>query len=370
MTLLEKYIIARWAYAIGEDIGVGDIEYRQIEEELKKTIPDNEYLNRSWSDDPCPIELLKVHDMMHLYRNIKFDHMSESIPSINSWEHLKQLYASLNGRARLSFKLDGFNIQVNYYNGKPISAETRGRTGNSLNANVIMRIVPQKIPYKGKVKITGETVIPNKLWEAFKTETGTTSQRSAVSTAMARELTEYITFVAFKIQSDTEQITRDQYDVLKDCGFATPQFMIVNNYVQLESAIKRLGKTNRVYAYPTDGLVIDTPNGQMAIRVGEWEEKSLESYVVSYEENIGIYNNPMNVKIKPIEYDGATRREVSVTNLQYIIDNDLQIGSPIAFDIRSKTTAVLNTIRTNQLHEQWAGKYEEFRKSIDAVAVV
>lgn len=370
MTLLEKYIIARWAYAIGEDIGVGDIEYKQIEEQLKRDMPDNEYVNRSWSDDPCPIELLKLHNMEHLYRDIKFEHKSESISSINSWDLLKQLYAYLNEVSRLSFKLDGFNIQVNYYNGKPISAETRGRTGNSLNANVIMRIVPQKIPYKGKVKVTGEVVISNKVWPTFKLETGTTSQRSAVSTAMAREMTEYLTFVAFKIQSDAEQITRDQYDVLAECGFTTPYFIKVTNYAQLVAGIKRLGKMNRVYAYPSDGLVLDTPSGQVAIRVGEWEEKSLESYVIAYEENIGVYSNPMNVKIKPIEYDGAVRREVSVTNLQYIIDNDLQIGSPIAFDIRSKTTAVLNTTRTGQLHEQWAGNYEEYRKQVDAVAVI
>ena len=91
MTLLEKYIIARWCYAIGEDF-ISDMEYRGIEDILKKEEPENEYINRSWSDDPCPVELLRKYNMLHLIRNVEFIHKSESIPSINSEEKYKERY--------------------------------------------------------------------------------------------------------------------------------------------------------------------------------------------------------------------------------------------------------------------------------------
>lgn len=369
MTDRERYIIARWAYAIGEDIGVGDIEYRQLEEKVRQENPNDEYVNRSWSDDPCPMELLEKHNMTELYRDIKFAFKSESIESLNTWEEVRTRLGGLNVHSRLSYKNDGFNIHVNYYNGRPISAETRGRKGNSLNANVVLRIVPPKIPLGGKVKVIGELVIPNKIWDSFKRETGTTSQRSAVSTALARGMTDCLAFVAFSIRSDNEQITRDQYDLLRDFGFTTSYIMKVDNYMQLEKAIELMGHRLKAYPYPTDGLVIENQNCQLALRVGKWQEKSLQSYVTSIEENIGIYNNPIVVKIKPIEHNGATRREVSVTNIQYLLDCNLQVGAPIAFDIRSMAAPVLNTMRTNALHQEWLGRWEDYCKTIDEIAI-
>lgn len=143
MTLLEKYIIERWRYAIGDEDCIDDIEYRTIHEQLLEEIPDNEYVKRSWSDDPCLIELLMQYGLYDkLYRDIKFNHSSESIRSINTDEEFEITFKHLNKRTRVSYKLDGFNIQSNYYNRKPISSETRGRTGNSLNANIVTKDNP------------------------------------------------------------------------------------------------------------------------------------------------------------------------------------------------------------------------------------
>lgn len=364
MELLDKYIIARWCYAIGEDF-IGDVEYTQIHNKLLEDFPDNEYVKRSWSDDPCPIELLEKYNMMHLYRDIQFSHKSESIRSINNEEEFECQFRGLNEESRLSFKLDGFNIQVNYFNGRPISAETRGRTGNSLNANAVLKIVPSKIPLLGCVKVTGETVIPNDKWKLMELETGNKSQRNSVSTALANDMTDYMKFVAFSIQADSAVITEDAYEMLSNFGFETPYYLMVKNYQQLQNGMRIFEKIYNHYNLPNDGLVIENSKYQLAIRLGAWKEESLQSYIVGYEENVGAYGTSMIVNIKPIEFDGATRRQVSVTNIQYILDYDLQIGSPIAFDIRSKTTAVLNTTRTKELHKTYEGRYEEYRIEVD-----
>lgn len=364
MTLLEKYILARWCYAIGEDY-ISDMEYKYIEDKLREEDPDNIYVNRSWSDDPCPIALLEKYNLMKYYRNIKFDHKSESIRSIIDEQTYKSQFAYLNTRTRVSYKIDGFNIQVNYYNGEVISAETRGRTGNSLNANVVMQIVPKSIPFKGKVKVTGELSIPKDKWKLYQLETGNSSQRNSVSTALARGDVEYLSYLAFSIQLEKDEVTDDPYNVLQSIGFKTPMCMYVDSFDKLDKAIDLMGKRDKAYNYLTDGLVVETGSLQVALRIRNWKEEMLRSYVTGYTENTGVYGDAMVVDVHPITVDGARRSKVNVTNLQYIMDNNLQIGFPIAFNIRSAANCVLNQTRTQELQEEWAGRYEEYRVSIE-----
>lgn len=365
MNIVDKYIIARWCYAIGEDF-VDDIEYRDIENLVREEDPNNEYLGRSWSDDPCPLELLKKYDRMDLYRDIKFEHKSESIRSINSMAEFEDTFRSLSIPSRVSFKEDGWNIQVNYYNGRPISAETRGRGGNSLNADLVLKLVPQRIPLMGRVKVTGEAVIPNSKWLLFRLDfADNTSQRSSVITCLRNNRPEYLKFIAFSIQSEDTEIFGDVYDVLKLYGFETPLAVKVSNYAQLCSALAYMEKLDRKYDIPNDGLVIDNDHYQLAIRVAHWQEEVMQSYVTEYLENHGAYGNAMKVAIKPVLYNGSKRQQVSVTNLQYILDSNLQIGAPIAFDIRSDATAVLNQTKTDELQRKWEGRFEEYRAFID-----
>lgn len=364
MELLDKYIIARWCYAIGEDF-IDDMEYRYIEDKIRVQMPDCKYLNQSWSDDACPIELLEKYDLMKYYRNIKFDHKSESIRSLITEESVEEMFLHLNTRTRISFKIDGFNIQVNYYNGKPISAETRGRTGNFMNANIVMKIVPQEIPIKGKVKVTGELSIPNSKWKLYQLETGNSSQRNSVSTALARGDAEVLSFLAFKIQAEDVQFEGDMFDILQSYGFKTPYRMYIENYKQLKQVINMMGTRYKVYDYLADGLVADNPKFQVALRIGAWKEEAIKSYVTGYIENTGVYGDAMVVAVQPVNVEGITRSKVNVTNLQYIADNNLQIGSPIAFNVRSAANAVLNGERTQDLQTEWEGRYEEYREMID-----
>ena len=69
--------------------------------------------------------------------------------------------------------------------------------------------------------------------------------------------------------------------------------------------------------------------------------------------------------IEPILVDGYRRTKVNVTNLQCIIDNNLKIGSPIAFDIRSAVGCVLNTTKTKELQDKYDGRWEIYKQEID-----
>lgn len=359
----DKYIIARWMYSIGEDY-ISDMEYRYLEDKVREENPDDEYLSRSWSDDPCPILLLRENGLESAIRDIEFIHKSESIPPIYVENEYRKYYAALNEDTRVSFKIDGWNTQVNYYNGHVVSANTRGRGGNFLNAEVVKCLVPAQIPIMGRVKVTGETSIPKSKWKAYAALTGNTSQRNSVSTAMARGDVEYLSFLAFSIQVESENVEGDIYDKLVSLGFKTPMCMHVTNFSGLDKAIRLMGMRNKGYDYLTDGIVAENSSGQKALRVYEWEEKSVESYVVGYVENRGSYGISMVAEIYPVTRDGITRSRVNVTNIKYIVENDLEVGSPIAFDIRSAANAVLNVERTKELQRKWEGRYEEYQEVV------
>lgn len=365
MTLFERYVIARWCYAIGE-FYIDDIEYRTLHERMQKDFPDNEYVKRSWSDDPCPTELLKKYNLMEYYREIKFAYESESIPSLNSLDEVKAVFGNLNEESRLSFKYDGFNIKVSYYNGDIVSAETRGRTGNSLNAATVKDVAAKHIPKLGQVKITCECVIPNSKWKLFQLEYDNVSQRSSVSTCLANGLSEYLECIGFTIQSDREEFDKNSYTAIRECGFKTPMCITVNSYDSLLKGIEIMGKRLERLDYPTDGLVIENSKGQYAIRIGAWQETVLKSYVTGYSETIGKHTHPMQLEVAPVKSkEGHTYSTVSCTNLQYILDSNLQVGSPVAFDLRSMTTPVLNVTETDYLHEKWKDNWDEYRRTVE-----
>ena len=51
---LDQFILSRWAYSIGEPI-ITDPEYTVLLNAVKSEYPNSEYVNRSWSSDPCPV---------------------------------------------------------------------------------------------------------------------------------------------------------------------------------------------------------------------------------------------------------------------------------------------------------------------------
>lgn len=360
LSLEEKYIYYRWLYAIGSDEAYSDKEYNDLEEQMKLQFPESKYLKQSWSLDSCPIEILTKLERLDLTRNIVFNGYAESIPSLNSWELVESKLSSLNEPSRLSFKIDGWNVELHYYNGEFVSMNTRGRAGTNKDISNMAVVAPKSIPYMGMVTIYCEMNIRKDKWPELSALTGNKSYRSSVSTVVANGYSDYVCLLAFSIISDS-MIIEDKYAALKECGFMTPHSMIVNNYTQLKKAVEIMSRMYKSYQYFCDGFVFESKNEQWALRVGAFEEEIVCSYVTGYIENSGMYGVRMLCSIEPVVVDGAKRSEVSVTNLQYIMDSNLRIGYPIAFTIRSKAVAVLNVTQTRKLQEEWLGDLDGYR---------
>lgn len=358
-----QYILARWFYLMGEDF-MSDVEYDRIEKQFKSMYPNDIHSKQPWSFDKCPFALLERIGRTSLICNPIMGYFAESISSLNTWYALQDVLGRLIVRSRLSYKVDGWNTRVSYFNGVLVDVQTRGRSGTNLDIRNIRSIFPQRIPIKGRVAITGELSIPNSKWELYKEITGNSDQRASVRTALARNDISYLTFMAFNITIENNKEEFDHYVKLEELGFKHPDFIWVSSYKELCGAIKFMSIRNTGIDYLTDGLVLENKGIQVAIRLGAWQEFNMTSFVTGYEESTGAYGNFLKVLCHPIKNEGKVFSKISINNVASIIENNLQVGSPIAFNLRSAANVVIDATATRELQKEWDSRYDEYKKSL------
>lgn len=361
--LKERYIVGRWTYLMGEPV-LSDIEYDKTEKQFKLLYPDDIHSQVPWSFDDCPVELLKKYKLDDLICEPTMGYMAESIYSVNNEQEFIQTFSTLDEKSRLSFKIDGWNTRVSYFNGTIVDVSSRGRSGNNLSMNNIYKLFPKKVPYKGRVAVTGELSIPNAKWREFKELTGNEDQRASVRTALARSAVDYLAFCAFNIFVEDGAEIKDSYNLLQQLGFTTPRFVWVSNFNELKERIRYMSFINNGYYYLTDGLVIENSHMQLAIRLGAWKEHSFQSFVTGYEEDQGMYGTFLKVLCHPIKIGGKTFSNISINNIANIIENNLRPGYPIAFNKRSEANVVLDSTETAQLQREWAERLESYQNKI------
>lgn len=367
MTDIERYILARWAYSVGEPI-MDDASYNVLHASMKARYPVNPYVKRAWSSDPCPVGLLEKYNLKHLIKAVVLSDKTESIPSLNSLIEVKTEYMSMSGKHRLSFKLDGWNIQASYYNGKLVHIQTRGRSSDAMDANVLKPLIPAEIPIDGRVLITMELVVPNADFEYFKTVRGCVSQRGACSTALAHggEDLKHIAILAHGIRASVPIEPWTKLTKLKEMGFNTPMSTVVSNYDELMAQIDNMTDLKGTYEYPTDGLVCEGPTRVRAIRIKGWEEPIYKSYVMGYGEHYGPHAISIQVNIFPIKLQNSTQRNLPATNASRIMALKLMPGAPVAFRIASMAIADIDEESTMALQKQWEGREVEYRFQVEA----
>ena len=364
MTDLELFIISRWMYSIGEEI-ITNYQYTDLLNEIIEKYPDSPYVHRSWSSDPCPVELLRKYGYdSHAYEVILTD-KTESIPSINDWLSLQSVYGNLNERVCVSYKHDGWNIQASYYNGALLQIQSRGRANDPINAAVLASKIPQTIPAMGKVTICFEATVSNENYATVKAECGNKSQRGAVSTCMAKSAyVQYVDMHAHSIVGDVQY--GDPLPLLEEWGFQVVGYRYASTYQELIDVLEILSEEERSYNSPTDGIVV-RGTVTRAVRLLCWEEPLYHSYVVDYDETQGMHRFGIKVVIKPILLKNSTQSRVSCTNYQRIIDNNLRKGFPIVFRLSSMAIADLDVEGTRRLQETWKGREDEYVKHIDEI---
>lgn len=360
---IEQYTYARWAYSVGRPV-ISDAEYNLLERTVKGLYPDLPICNRSWSSDPCPTDLLLKLDRPDLIKAVVLSDKTESIPSLNSdYEFFNELQ-NVNEDGTVSYKHDGWNIQSNYYNGSIVNVQTRGRNTDSVDVSQLRERFPQTLPYKDKCKVVCELTVSRENFNFCKVHFGNVNERSAVSTLLARpEYYHLLDFHAFDIHG-VDLGGRVKFEVLKECGFKTPEYVATHNFHDIQKALQRLSDANDRYGSPTDGVVYDG-SFRRAIRLLAWEEPIYYSYVTGYMEKYGPYRISPSVLIRPILRKGTTQKRLSLTNWPRIIEYNLAPGAPIAFRVASSAIADFDEQSTLYVHSLYAGRWDEFRKMVD-----
>lgn len=364
MSEFEKFVIARWMYGIGRPI-MTDAEYAALHRCITSTMPESEYLKRSWSSDPCPVELLKCYGYEDAITHVKLLDRTESIPSVTTWSEIHNIAANFNGAGTLSMKHDGWNVQGNYYNGELIDVHTRGRAAEPRELEQLYTRFPKTIPYKGSVKIVQEATVSKSNFSECVRLWNSANERTAVSSILANPQYTYLLELHAVDLHGVVFNAVDKFRILQEIGFNVPEYQIVHNYDELLTAIQFLSERYHTYNSPTDGVVFDSGNSVHALRVQAWEEPIFYSYVNSYGETHSAYRIVPEVRIQPILREGTMQRVIPITNWQRIIDNDLQIGSPIAFRVASGAIADFDEEATRLAHKEWEGRYDIYRMQVD-----
>lgn len=363
----EKFIIARWAYNVDEPI-IDDFEYNNLVEYFKETKPQWSYSRRHWRSDPCPKELLVKFGMEDLVKKVIIVTETESIGAIKSERVLRNTFKDISKPGRLSFKIDGHNHTVNYYNGSFVSGNSRGTSGNMVDREILKLVAPELLEYKGSLSATGELVVKSRRWEEYKKLRGVKSQRNAVATAVANGDVDFLGFLVFRVVTK-EGVTRN-FSEIEEMGFTTPRSMVVNSYDTLMFAINHLSKQAETgtYPYPTDGLVFEYEDHLTAIRIGHYGEEAMYSYVVGYEETQGMYGLAINVIMHPVEVEGVNRTRIPLTNLGRVVENNLKIGSPVCFVVTSKVSTQLDPAATRHAQETYYD-LEAYKKLVESGSI-
>lgn len=361
MTDLEKYIIARWAYSVGKPL-ITDAEYNILHQLICEKYPNSEYTKRSWSSDPCPAQLLRREGLESLIREILITDKTESIESLNSFIDIQNTYRNLNETGTISMKHDGWNFQFSYYQGELYHIQSRGRSCDPIVADCLRELVPKCIPEKTNLTIVGEVTIPNSNFPEVQRIFGNKSQRGSVSTIIANP--QYVHLAAFHAFDIKGTKKFDMFPTLKSWGFNTPDYIVINNYQDLLNAIETLSERKVHYDFPTDGLVVATSHAK-ALRVRAWEEPIYKSYITGYTEDYGPMMISVGLTIRPIKLSNSTQKVLPATNLARVIENDLRIGSPVAFKFISGSIASIDLEATRMLQKQYQGRFDSYRHKID-----
>ncbi len=370
MTDTEKYVIARWAYSIGKDF-ITDAEYNLLHQKMLLSPAYKSLAQKSWSDDVCPVELLKKYNLEDWINCvIPTGDKSSSIESINSVSVADKVLKNYS-EIFLSTKDDGFNVQTHYIDGRRIIANSRGRATDAVSYSNLTTYLPSHIPIKGYTRIYGELVLPDDGFEYIKSVTESKTQRASVSTALSRkEYAKYLEYHVFWIENKNLKFDTmvDVYETAKSWGFKTPIYKVLTNSNNYLYEIENFSKLKGCVCYPTDGCVIQSNHlpseDKYALRIFDWKEPYYKSFILGYQYSHAIHNFGIKLVIYPITTDDGKKQSLlDIDNLARILDNKLNVGTPVVFKMTSHAVANIDLTLTRELRESITSN-EEYCENI------
>ena len=248
---------------------ISDIEYDNLEEELKKINPNSKALQLVGSYFFSSEKIAHTRKMLSLNKTYKLEELIK-------WKGTEDILST--------FKIDGSSCSLVYENGNLIQAKTRGdgKYGENILSKVhFMDSIPKNIKSKGVVEIRGEVFCVEKNFFCLSQkmeELGLekpTSQRNIVAGLLGRKeninLCHWLDFQAFelldeKIILNTE---KEKFEKLVTLGFFTPEYNINKTEKDLLARLEEAREFIAEGDYLVDGLVFSYNNLKLHTELGE-----------------------------------------------------------------------------------------------------
>lgn len=267
-------------------------------------------------------------------------------------------------------KLDGLTLKVVYENGVILEASTRGDgdVGENITHNVRgISGIPTKIPYQGRLVVTGEAFIRPSHFEAIKAtlldssgqpyKNGRNLAAGSVRLHKSEECRKRrVTFMPFNVLEGFDELENksDKLKQLTPLGFTHCYYLATNRKLtqeETETGIKRLRQYAKDYDIPIDGIVVTYNNIAYAKSCGRTGHHYKDGIAYKFENEL--YETVMTciewtpsrtgeiapvAILKPVEIDGCTVSRASLHNVSFIEGLELMPGNRVLVSKRNQIT--------------------------------
>ena len=211
--------------------------------------------------DSSPTQKI-TYNIVNDLKKVRHDHPMLSLQKTQSIDEVNDFIG--DKPYIIMLKIDGLTCSLGYENGRLVSAETRGdgEIGEDVlhNANVIKNI-PKKIPYKGKLTIDGEIICKTNIFKKYYADEYKNPRNFASGSIRlldSRECDErclsFIAWDAVNFYTDEIFTLSERLAFLQELGFEITDFDTISKFN--EDTIESFKKGANHQDIPIDGLVV------------------------------------------------------------------------------------------------------------------
>ena len=278
-----------------------------------------------------------TYNIINDLKKVRHDHPMLSLQKTQSIDEINNFIG--DKPYIIMLKIDGLTCSLGYENGRLISAETRGdgEIGEDVlhNANIIKNI-PKKIPYKGKLTVDGEIICKTHIFKKYYANEYKNPRNFASGSIRlldSRECDErclsFIAWDAVNFYTDEIFTLSERLSFLQDLGFEVTDFTVLGNFN--EHNIEFFKDSANRQGIPIDGLVVKYNDCRYYDSLGKTDhhfrggmafkfyDETYETKLIGIEWTMGRTGVLTPVAVfEPVEIDGCEVSRASLHNVSIL----------------------------------------------------
>lgn len=281
------------------------------------------------------------YDVVSELKKVKHNHPMLSLQKTQSIDEVNTFIG--NKDYIIMHKVDGLTCSLGYEGGILISAETRGdgEIGEDVLHNaMVVKNIPKKIAYKGKLTVDGEIICKTHHFERFADEYKNPRNFASGSIRLLdskecekRNLSfiawDAVDFYSLWNKDESVEVLSERLSFLNDLGFEIVDFTILGNFN--EHNIEFFKDSAKLQGIPIDGLVIKYNNCKYYDSLGKTDhhfrggmafkfyDETYDTKLIGIEWTMGRTGVLTPVAVfEPIDIDGCEVTRASMHNVSVL----------------------------------------------------